>query len=99
MPGIVLDPFAGTGTTGMAAREVGRDCILIQAAAEYIDQMQVRLTMGDSEVRRRVKAERESPVIAEYTKRALARVGSRSTLGGGIASQVASKAAQIARGQ
>ena len=60
MPGIVLDPFAGTGTTGMAAREVGRDCILIEAAAEYIDQMQVRLTMGDSEVRRRVKAERES---------------------------------------
>ena len=34
--GIVLDPFAGSGTTGMVAREHGRDFILIELNEEYI---------------------------------------------------------------
>ena len=37
-PGIVLDPFGGTGTTGMVASGSGRDCILID-----FDERNVRL--------------------------------------------------------
>ncbi len=33
--GIVLDPFAGTGTTGEAAKREGFDCILMEAEPEY----------------------------------------------------------------
>ncbi len=34
--GIVLDPFAGSGTTAEAARKEGFDCILMEAETEYI---------------------------------------------------------------
>lgn len=33
--GIVLDPFAGSGTTGIAARELGRKFILIEKSETY----------------------------------------------------------------
>ncbi len=33
--GTVLDPFAGTGTTGQAARDEGFDCILIEGDPRY----------------------------------------------------------------
>ena len=33
--GLLLDPFAGSGTTGVAAREEERRCILIEQEAEY----------------------------------------------------------------
>lgn len=33
--GVCLDPFAGTGTTGLVARAHGRRAILIEASAEY----------------------------------------------------------------
>ena len=32
----ILDPFAGSGTTGMVARQHGRDFILIELNEEYI---------------------------------------------------------------
>jgi site-specific DNA-methyltransferase (adenine-specific) len=31
----VLDPFAGSGTTGVACKETGRNCILIEISVEY----------------------------------------------------------------
>ena len=34
---VVLDPFAGSGTTAEAARREGFDCILMEAEQEYID--------------------------------------------------------------
>lgn len=34
--GIVLDPFAGSGTTGMVAKKHGRDFVLIELNDEYI---------------------------------------------------------------
>lgn len=34
--GIILDPFAGSGTTGMVARQHGRDFILIELNEEYV---------------------------------------------------------------
>lgn len=41
--GTVLDPFAGSGTTGAAALIEGRDAILIEREEEYIDDIRRRL--------------------------------------------------------
>lgn len=40
--GVVLDPFAGSGTTAEAARREGFDCILMEAEDEYVDFLQQR---------------------------------------------------------
>lgn len=40
--GVVLDPFAGSGTTAEAARREGFDCILMEAEPEYIDFLNER---------------------------------------------------------
>jgi site-specific DNA-methyltransferase (adenine-specific) len=42
----VLDPFAGTGTTGRVARRLGLDCTLVDANPDYID-----LIKNDLEIR------------------------------------------------
>ena len=34
--GVVLDPFAGSGSTGMACLREGFDCVLIEREAEYV---------------------------------------------------------------
>ena len=39
----VLDPFAGSGTTGAACQSIGRDCVLIEREEEYIDVINQRL--------------------------------------------------------
>ena len=44
--GTVLDPFAGTGTTGAAARAEGFDCVLMEAEDAYCRDIQVRLGLG-----------------------------------------------------
>lgn len=41
--GTVLDPFAGHGTTGLAALELGRRAVLIEAKAEYVQETRERL--------------------------------------------------------
>lgn len=41
--GLVLDPFAGSGTTGVAALATGRDCILIEREAQYLADIGERL--------------------------------------------------------
>lgn len=42
--GVVLDPFGGAGTTGLAALEAGRAAILIEAQEEYVRQARERLS-------------------------------------------------------
>jgi DNA modification methylase len=42
--GVVLDPFAGTGTTGQAAYNLGFDCILIEREDEYVNDIAARFT-------------------------------------------------------
>ena len=41
--GVVLDPFAGSGTTGIAARNCGRDFILIEKVWRYFKDAERRL--------------------------------------------------------
>lgn len=41
--GVVLDPFAGSGTTGEVARELGRRAILLELQSDYIDIIRTRL--------------------------------------------------------
>ncbi len=43
-PGIVLDPFAGSGTTGMVARQLGRHSIMIELSEDYCRMDEKRLT-------------------------------------------------------
>ena len=42
---LVLDPFAGSGTTAIAARNTGRNYILIEKEKEYIDIINKRLSL------------------------------------------------------
>jgi len=41
--GLVLDPFGGSGTTGLVADRLGRDCILIELNPEYVDIARTRI--------------------------------------------------------
>jgi DNA modification methylase len=40
---VILDPFAGSGTTGKVAEQLGRDCILIEKEPKYIEIIHRRL--------------------------------------------------------
>lgn len=40
--GVVLDPFAGSGTTAEAAKREGFDCIMMEAEPEYLDFLRDR---------------------------------------------------------
>ena len=40
---VVLDPFAGSGTTGMACMAEGFDCILVEREAEYVADIKARI--------------------------------------------------------
>lgn len=39
----VLDPFGGSGTTGLVAREHGRSCVLLEQSQTYADMARARL--------------------------------------------------------
>lgn len=41
--GIVLDPFAGSGTTGLACKQLQRNCILIEKESKYIKTIEQRI--------------------------------------------------------
>lgn len=45
--GTVLDPFAGSGTTGEAALREGFDCLLMEAEPEYVEFLQQRFPEPD----------------------------------------------------
>lgn len=49
--GTILDPFAGTGTTGLAAMAEGFDCILIEREDEYVADIRRRLAWARGEGR------------------------------------------------
>lgn len=47
--GTVLDPFAGTGSTGLAAMGAGFDCVLMEREAEYVADIERRLAWARGE--------------------------------------------------
>ena len=49
IPGTVLDPFGGSGTTALVAKNLGRSAILIEAVPEYTEIMRKRLEMDEGE--------------------------------------------------
>ena len=50
VPATVLDPFGGSGTTGLVADSLGRDCILIELSPTYAAMARDRLKAGLIEV-------------------------------------------------
>jgi DNA modification methylase len=54
----VLDPFGGSGTTGLVARQLGRNAVLLDISEEYCQLMKTRLAQQTRE-------EFESPPAAE----------------------------------
>lgn len=53
--GKVLDPFAGSGTTGIAARREGCDCTLIEQEDEYMAFLGKRLGVAPQKIAHRVR--------------------------------------------
>jgi DNA modification methylase len=45
--GVVLDPFGGSGSTGVAAGEEGMDCIMIEMQPEYVEIAKKRLGLTE----------------------------------------------------
>jgi site-specific DNA-methyltransferase (adenine-specific) len=67
--GLVLDPFAGTGTTGEAAFREGMRAILIEREAEYQDDIRRRMKLAlagpDERARESIKAKtKDAPIDA-----------------------------------
>jgi site-specific DNA-methyltransferase (adenine-specific) len=49
--GVILDPFAGSGSTGIAAMGQGFDCILIEREAAYVADIKRRIAWARGEGR------------------------------------------------
>jgi tRNA G10 N-methylase Trm11 len=63
-PGIVLDPFFGSGTTGEVAESLGRDWIGIEINPDYIE-----LAMKRLEIARVARKNKKNPnVVKRYKK-------------------------------
>lgn len=58
----VVDPFSGTGTTAVAAIELGRSSVSVEVVPRYVDLTEERLR--DMDLTARVKVVRERPVPA-----------------------------------
>lgn len=63
---LILDPVAGVGTTGAAAKALGRDYILIEKKPSYVESGAQRL-QGDLQLPERREDEQDK--IARYLKR------------------------------
>jgi len=53
---LVLDPFAGSGTTGFVAQALGRKCIMIEIDSSYCQLIKDRIEGKYGEFRRKTKA-------------------------------------------
>jgi 16S rRNA G966 N2-methylase RsmD len=43
VPCVCLDPFSGSGTTGLEADRLGRDAILCELSEEYVTMSETRI--------------------------------------------------------
>lgn len=51
-PGVAVDPFFGSGTTGMVCQELGRECIGMELAAHYHPLIAERLAAPKAKARK-----------------------------------------------
>lgn len=54
-PGVVIDPFAGSGTVGVVAKKQGKSAILIEINPEYVEIIKSRLEIEGSGINTNVK--------------------------------------------
>ena len=68
IPGqLVLDPFAGGGSTGVACKQMGRNYILMELEARYCDMARNRIAKAEIDVpAMRVSALRDSAVLEDF---------------------------------
>jgi site-specific DNA-methyltransferase (adenine-specific) len=89
--GVVIDPFAGTGTTGEAAWREGMRAILIEADQEYLGDIAYRMDLADKPTKRAAVIEalkrktelmgsEELPLFADAAAAATAREGQSAAL-------------------
>jgi hypothetical protein len=64
--GLVLDPFAGSGTTGIAALATGRDCILIEREEQYIADIRERLAFYEGGGTHSVQAKNRNRATSDH---------------------------------
>lgn len=64
--GVVLDCFAGSGSTGWAARDEGFDCILIEREAEYQADIRRRLGLDAAPSLAEFMATKQAPTLADF---------------------------------
>lgn len=64
VPATVLDPFGGSGTTGMVAERLGRNAILIELSPKYARMARRRINATAPERRQFEGDPRHSAVIA-----------------------------------
>lgn len=64
--GVVLDCFAGSGSTGWAARDEGFDCILIEREAEYQADIRRRLGLDAAPSFAEFMATKQAPTLADF---------------------------------
>jgi hypothetical protein len=54
--GVVLDPFAGSGTTGVAAVTEGRKCILVEKDGQYVEAIRKRTSAARNQLNNTARA-------------------------------------------
>jgi site-specific DNA-methyltransferase (adenine-specific) len=62
--GTVLDPFAGSGSTGEAAYREGFNCVLIEREADYVEDIRERLRLAPAGARARKRAVSKKKAVA-----------------------------------
>jgi DNA modification methylase len=65
----VVDPFAGTGTTALAALETGRNSVSVEIEPTYVEQIRLRLrSLSSLTTKIRIHSkERTMPVVESRT--------------------------------
>ncbi len=65
---VILDPFGGSGTTGVAALRLGRRVIVVEREAKFVDVCRERLTAESQGSTLRAQRAGQMPMFAGLGK-------------------------------